>query len=79
MLHIVNKSPSERATLASALEHSKALQTIYAMRQELNLLWERSTDSTEQLLHRLQDWCRRAEGSGIEALARFSLQLKRYA
>ena len=69
----------ERATLATALEHSKALQTIYAMRQELNLLWERSTDSTEQLLHRLQDWCRRAEASGIAPLAQFSLQLKRYA
>jgi stearoyl-CoA desaturase (delta-9 desaturase) len=69
----------ERATLSAALEHSKALQTIYAMRQELNLLWERSTDSTEQLLHRLQDWCRRAEASGIPPLAQFSLQLKRYA
>jgi len=69
----------ERATLATALEHSKALQTIYVMRQELNLLWERSTDSTEQLLHRLQDWCRRAEASGIAPLAQFSLQLKRYA
>ena len=69
----------ERATLATALEHSKALHTIYVMRQELNLLWERSTDSTEQLLHRLQDWCRRAEASGIPPLAQFSLQLKRYA
>jgi stearoyl-CoA desaturase (delta-9 desaturase) len=69
----------ERATLAKALEHSKALHTIYAMRQELNTLWERSTESTEQLLHRLQDWCRRAEASGIPPLASFSLQLKRYA
>jgi stearoyl-CoA desaturase (delta-9 desaturase) len=69
----------ERATLTKALEHSNALQTIYAMRQELNALWERSTESTEQLLHRLQDWCRRAEASGIPPLASFSLQLKRYA
>ena len=69
----------ERATLAQVLEHSKALQTIYAMRQELNTLWERSTESTEQLVHRLQDWCRRAEASGIPPLAQFSLQLRRYA
>jgi hypothetical protein len=27
------------------------------MRQDLNALWERSTDSSEQLLARLQDWC----------------------
>jgi stearoyl-CoA desaturase (delta-9 desaturase) len=69
----------ERATLAKALEKSTALSTIYAMRQELNALWERSTESREQLLARLQDWCRRAEASGIAPLAQFSLQLKRYA
>jgi stearoyl-CoA desaturase (delta-9 desaturase) len=69
----------ERATFAQVLEHSKALTTIYAMRQELNGLWERSTESTEQLVHRLQDWCRRAEESGIPPLAQFSLQLRRYA
>ena len=49
------------------------------MRQELNALWERSTDSSEQLLARLQDWCQRAEASGIAPLAQFSVQLKRYA
>jgi stearoyl-CoA desaturase (delta-9 desaturase) len=69
----------DRATLSKAMESSKALATIYAMRQELNALWERSTDSSEQLLARLQDWCRRAESSGIAPLAQFSLQLKRYA
>jgi len=31
------------------------------------------------LVARLQDWCRRAESSGIAPLAQFSLQLKRYA
>jgi len=69
----------ERATLAVVLENSKALHTIYAMRQELNALWERSTESREQLLARLQDWCRRAETSGIAPLAKFSVQLKSYA
>ena len=69
----------ERATIARAMEKSTALSTIYAMRQELNVLWERSTESSEQLLARLQDWCRRAEESGIAPLAQFSLQLKRYA
>ncbi len=40
------------------------------MRQELAALWERSTESSEQLLARLQDWCHRAEASGIAPLAR---------
>jgi stearoyl-CoA desaturase (delta-9 desaturase) len=72
-------SDVDRARLAEALGKSKPLATIYAMRQELASLWERSTDSSEQLLARLQDWCHRAESSGIAPLAQFSVQLKRYA
>jgi len=49
------------------------------MRVELAALWERSTESSEQLLARLQDWCARAEASGIAPLAQFSLKLRRYA
>jgi len=70
---------SERTRLAQALENSKVLQQIYHMRQELAQLWDRSTESSDQLLARLQDWCHRAEASGIAPLAQFSLQLKRYA
>jgi stearoyl-CoA desaturase (delta-9 desaturase) len=69
----------ERARLSAMLAASKPLAKVYAMREELSGVWARSTESSEQLLARLQDWCRRAEGSGIEALARFSFQLKRYA
>jgi stearoyl-CoA desaturase (delta-9 desaturase) len=72
-------SETDRAKLAEALAKSKALATAYAMRQDLGALWERSTESSEQLLARLQDWCHRAEASGIAPLAQFSLRLKRYA
>jgi stearoyl-CoA desaturase (delta-9 desaturase) len=69
----------ERVKLEIALASSKVLHTIYAMRQELAAVWERSTDSREQLLQRLQDWCRRAEASGIPPLARFSKDLRQFA
>ncbi len=72
-------SDADRVTLTSALARSKPIATIYAMRQELGSLWERSTESSEQLLARLQDWCRRAEASGIAPLVAFSHQLRRYA
>jgi stearoyl-CoA desaturase (delta-9 desaturase) len=80
-LHAEPKSleTSDRAKLEVALAGSKALQTVYAMRQELASVWERSTESREQLLHRLQDWCRRADASGIPALARFSKDLRQFA
>ena len=48
------------------------------MREELSSLWERSTESSEQLLKRLQDWCRRAETSGIIPLQEFSKRLRCY-
>jgi stearoyl-CoA desaturase (delta-9 desaturase) len=69
-------SDRERARLALALENSNALQTLYAMRQELAALWERSNESREQLLARLQDWCHRAETSDIAPLRNFSRELR---
>jgi len=68
----------ERAQLEEVLNTSKVLATVYAMRQELSGLWARSTASKEQLLHQLEDWCRRAEKSGIAQLEAFSRTLRGY-
>jgi stearoyl-CoA desaturase (Delta-9 desaturase) len=68
----------ERAKVAEALAKSEKLSTFYAMRNELAALWERSNASREQLLKQLQDWCRRAETSGIRQLEEFSLSLRSY-
>jgi len=70
---------TEAARLAEALKKSRALATVVAMRQELVALWERSSASKEQLLRQLQDWCRRAEASGVQALVDFSSRLRSYA
>jgi len=69
----------EQAELTQALNSSKVLATIYAMRHELATLWERSTLTQEQLVKQLEDWCHRAEASGIEALQQFSQRLRCYA
>ena len=70
---------ADRDRLANLAKHSGAIAKMVAMRAELSSLWSRSTESSEQLLARLQDWCHRAESSGIPPLAQFSLRLKRYA
>ncbi|MGL6071379.1 DesA family fatty acid desaturase [Craterilacuibacter sp.] len=67
---------AERAQLAQVLAHSDVLTTVYSMRQELTRLWERSTLTREQLVKELQDWCIRAEQSGIAALEEFSRKLR---
>ncbi|MCK6437322.1 DesA family fatty acid desaturase [Rivihabitans pingtungensis] len=66
----------DRVALDTLLAHSDKLHTIYTMRQELTRLWERSSRSRDELLHDLQDWCARAEASGIRALREFSLGLR---
>jgi len=63
----------------AVIRHSSVLATIYTMRDELAQLWQRSTASKEQLVKQLEDWCHRAEASGIEALQQFSRQLRCYA
>jgi len=69
----------ERARLAAALPKSRTLQTMVVMRRELAAVWGRSSATREQLVRQLQDWCERAEASGIRSLAEFSRQLRRYA
>jgi stearoyl-CoA desaturase (Delta-9 desaturase) len=68
-----------KAGLDAALQDSKVLHTVYSMRQDLTALWERSNASREQLVKELQDWCHRAEASGIAALREFSHKLRSYA
>ncbi len=70
---------TERADLEKGLSKSRALQTAYSMRAELTTLWERSTATREQLVRQLQDWCHRAEASGIRPLVEFSRRLRSYA
>ena len=65
--------------LNELFSHSKVLETMHEMHKELTAIWERSHASREQLLVQLQDWCARAEASGIQALREFSLRLRSYA
>ena len=65
--------------LELAVRSSAVSSTIHSMRQDLSALWGRTTVSVEQLAQQLEDWCRRAEESGIAALREFSRTLRSYA
>lgn len=69
----------EKAKLDEVLSTSNVLTTVYSMRQELAMLWQRSTATKEQLLSQLEDWCHRAEKSDIAPLRDFSRKLRCYA
>jgi stearoyl-CoA desaturase (Delta-9 desaturase) len=68
-----------REAIVRAVEASPSLATTIRMREELARLWERSTLTTEQLVHQLTDWCERAEKTGVEPLVQFSRRLRCYA
>ncbi|SEO16972.1 stearoyl-CoA desaturase (delta-9 desaturase) [Duganella sp. CF517] len=69
----------QQQQLVELFQHSKALETMHNMRVELGVIWERSHFTRDQLLHKLQDWCNRAEASGIKSLQEFSFRLRSYA
>jgi stearoyl-CoA desaturase (delta-9 desaturase) len=70
---------SERARLSETLKANRVLATVHGMREELTQIWSRSTASRDQRVHQLEEWCKRAEASGITALAQFSQRLRCYA
>ncbi len=69
----------ERAKLSLVLCKSTTLDKVYTMREELMSVWQRSTSTKDELVKQLEDWCRRAEESGIEVLQNFSRRLRCYA
>ena len=76
--HHVLASYASAVKRIGALEH-EASRTTHAMRRELVALWARSMASSEHLVMQLQDWCLRAEASGIAPLVVFSRRLRTYS
>jgi stearoyl-CoA desaturase (delta-9 desaturase) len=64
--------------LQRALELNDRLRTVYTMKQKLVDVWNRRATTQEHLIQALQEWCREAEATGIEALRNFSQKLRTY-
>jgi stearoyl-CoA desaturase (delta-9 desaturase) len=69
----------EKLKLGIVIRTSQKLNAAYTLREELVAIWQRSTATKEQMVKDLEDWCHRAEASGIEALQLFSRRLRCYA
>ena len=72
-------SEQEKLKLELVISTSSRLSVAYTLRQELAAIWQRSTATKEQLVNDLEEWCLRAEQSGIAALQDFSRRLRCYA
>jgi stearoyl-CoA desaturase (delta-9 desaturase) len=69
----------EKQRLESLMAENNQVKTLVEMRRELASIWARSSATREQLLAQLQDWCQKAEKSGLQSLQDFSMRLRRYA
>jgi stearoyl-CoA desaturase (delta-9 desaturase) len=70
--------PTSRQRLQSILERSQVLATVHRSRQQLQQVWDRTASSQDALLSALQQWCKDAEDSGIQALQEFARNLRSY-
>jgi stearoyl-CoA desaturase (delta-9 desaturase) len=68
----------ESSRLMEVLARSHALQQMHKARLELELIWNASAATPQQLLGMLQSWCHRAQQEGPQPLRRFAHQLSRY-
>ncbi len=67
-----------RGQVQAALKLSQTLATVYDYKKGLQELWQSHSSSPDSLLHHLQDWCKRAEATGIKVLQDFARSLRGY-
>ncbi len=71
-------SPRASSRLEDLLQRFDELRVVYDYKQSLQQIWQKTATSQKELIEALQQWCKQAEESGIEALRQFAEQLKSY-
>ena len=69
------KSKQRLEDLSSRFDSIKEL---YQYRQSLQNIWLKTASNQKELVESLQNWCKQAEESGIEALKNFAATIKSY-
>lgn len=67
---------SERLQLV--LTRFERLKLVYQHGKGLQNIWLKTASSQKEIVEALQQWCKHAEASGLEALQQFSRQMKQY-
>lgn len=67
---------SQKDRLVTVLENYQSLRIVYQYRIKLQEIWGKTTASQKELLEALQEWCKQAEATGIDALLGFVNRIK---
>lgn len=71
-------SAGSKTKLQQLLARYESLREVYHFKQSLQAIWQKTATSQKELIESLQQWCKQAEESGVEALRQFSFQVKGY-
>ncbi len=71
-------SERQRESLDEALSESSKLEIVIEFKRRLKALMQPSVEDSDRLA-RLQEWCAKAEATGIDALRKFAEQLRGYS
>ena len=69
----------QKTILAQGLSENAVLAKVYDFRQSLQSIFQQRQASEESLVQQLQQWCKRAEESGIAALEEFAGVVRAYS
>lgn len=69
---------TDRKNLDQFLANTKQLQIAYKLRRDLQDIWARTTATQKELIDALQDWCKKAEATGIKCLQDFGSYVQSY-
>lgn len=66
----------EKTLIEQIVKNSPVMKKLFTLRKQLTAIWQRSNLSHEELLAKLQTWCKNAENSNIKNLKLFSMKLR---
>ena len=61
--------------IAEVMDNHHMLALVYQYRLKLQAIWGRTTATQRELLEALQEWCKQAEATGVQALRKFAISL----
>ena len=75
---LCQETTKDNADLPVLLSRFEQLQLVYNYRQSLQQIWLKKVSSQKELIESLNQWCKKAEQSGLDVLHQFSIRLKSY-
>jgi stearoyl-CoA desaturase (Delta-9 desaturase) len=72
-------TPQAKRKLADVLAENPRLNQVYEYKNQLQMIWTKTTASQKELTDALHQWCKEADNAGIDSLKAFAAKIKTYS